>query len=309
LAIPELLLSPLGPAIAAAEKKELGSQDYILLQLARDLTDKDLFTLSMLAMTNEFFAYYERIGQTVGPFLRPLALQRQTFLSEDIVATRRYKGKTNELLTKFLLNVALFSSAFGDQPPSRLAVLDPLCGGGTTLFQALVYGFDAWGIDRAKRDIESTEAFLRGYLREMDIPFEHRAERLRQMGRRHTFRISQREEAKQCVMAHADTAMTPAILAGQKVHLMVADLPYGVQHKGQISSLLAQALSGSQEVLRPGGAMALAWEFTRLDRREIMEIFNDNSNLQVLNHHPYDALQHPVDRVIKKRDAVVARLP
>ena len=162
LAIPELLLSPLGPAIAGAEKKELGSQDYILLQLDRDLTDKDLFTLSMLAMTNEFFAYYERIGQTVGPFLR-------------------------------------------------------------------------------------------GYLREMDIPFEHREERLRQVGRRYTFRIGQGEEARQCVLAHADTAMTPAILAGQKVHLIVADLPYGVQHKGQISSLLAQALPGWQEVLRPRG--------------------------------------------------------
>ncbi|MFB0537410.1 MAG: hypothetical protein ACETWR_20795 [Anaerolineae bacterium] len=116
---------------------------------------------------------------------------KPSYLSEDIVATRRYKGKTNELLTKFLLNVALFSSAFGDQPPSRLAVLDPLCGGGTTLFQALVYRFDAWGIHRAKRDIESTEAFLRGYLREMDIPFEHRAERLRQVRRRYTFRIGQ----------------------------------------------------------------------------------------------------------------------
>ncbi|MFB0537411.1 MAG: hypothetical protein ACETWR_20800 [Anaerolineae bacterium] len=103
--------------------------------------------------------------------------------------------------------------------------------------------------------------------------------------------------------------MTSAILAGQRVHLIVADLPYGVQHKGQISSLLAQALPGWQVVLRPGGAMALAWESTRLDRQEMMDIFNDNSNLQVLNHHPYDKLQHPVDRVIKKRDVVVARLP
>jgi hypothetical protein len=309
LAIPELLLSPLRPVIAGAEKKELGSQDYVLLQLDRELTEKDLFTLSMLAMTNEFFAYHERIGQVVGPFLRPLVLQRHPFLPEDIVATRRYKGKTNELLTRFLLNIALFSSAFGHQSPWRLTVLDPLCGGGTTLFQALVYGFDAWGIDKAKRDIESTEAFLRGYLRETGIPFERQEERLRQVGRRYTFRIGQGEEARQCVLAHADTAMTPAILAGQKVHLIVADLPYGVQHKGQISSLMTQALPGWQKVLRSGGVVALAWEATRLDRQEMMELFNDNSNLQVLDHHPYDALQHPVDRVIKKRDIVVARLP
>jgi SAM-dependent methyltransferase len=309
LAIPELLLSPLGPAIAEAEKKELGSQDYVLLQLDRELTERDLFTLSMLAMTNEFFVYYERIGQAVGPFLRPLALPREPFLPEDIVATRRYKGKTNELLTKFLLNAALFSSAFSDQPLWRLSVLDPLCGGGTTLFQALAYGFNAWGIDKAKRDIESTEAFLRGYLREMDIPFECREERLRQVGRRYTFRIGQGEEARQWVLAHADTAMTPTILAGQKVHLIVADLPYGVRHKGQISSLLTQALPSWQKVLRPGGAVTLAWEATRLDRQEMIGLFSDNSNLQVLNHHPYDALQHPVDRVIKKRDVVVAQLP
>ena len=308
LAIPELLFSSLGPAIAEVEKKELGSQDYILLQLDGELTEKDLSTLSMLAMTNEFFVYHERIGQAVGPFLRPISLHRHLFLPEDIVTTRRYKGKTNELLTKFLLNVALFSSAFDDQPPARLAVLDPLCGGGTTLFQALVYGFNAWGIDKAKRDIESTDAFLRGYLREIDIPFERREERLREVGRRYTFRIGLGEEVRQCVLAHADTTTTPAILAGQRVHLIVADLPYGVQHKGQIS-LLTQALPDWQEVLRPGGAVALAWDATRLARQEMMGLFTENSNLQVLNHHPYDTLQHPVDRVIKKRDIIVARLP
>lgn len=307
LAIPELLLSPLGPAIAGAEKKDLGGQDYVLLQLDRDLTEKDLSTLSMLAMTNEFFAYHERIGEMVGPFLRPFALQRQPLLPEDIVFTRRYKGKTNELFTKFLLNAALFSNVF-DQPPRRFSVLDPLCGGGTTLFLALVYGFDAWGIDKAKGDIESTDAFLRGYLREVDIPFERRDERLREVGRRYTFRIGLGEEVRQCVLAHTDTTMTPTILAGQKVQLIVSDLPYGVQHKGQIS-LLTQALPGWQEVLRPGGAVALAWDATRLDRQEMIRLFNENSNLQVLNHHPYDALQHPVDRVIKKRDVIVARLP
>ena len=55
--------------------------------------------------------------------------------------------------------------------------------------------------------------------------------------------------------------------------------------------------------------VALAWEATGLDRQEMVKLFSDSSNLQVLNHHPYNALQHPVDRVIKKRDIIVARLP
>ena len=39
-------------------------------------------------------------------------------------------------------------------------MLDPLCGRGTTLNQALTYGYDAAGIDLDGKDFEAYSAFL-----------------------------------------------------------------------------------------------------------------------------------------------------
>ena len=46
----------------------------------------------------------------------------------------------------------------------RLVVLDPLCGRGTTLNQALMYGYDAIGIDTDGKDFDIYSAFIRTWL-------------------------------------------------------------------------------------------------------------------------------------------------
>ena len=86
------------------------------------------------------------------------------------MTTRRYRGKTNEIFTHFLCNVARFSSEYATQPWSALRVLDPLAGGGTTLFVALTLGADVAGIEQNRDDVKSTVAFLQQYTREARIP-------------------------------------------------------------------------------------------------------------------------------------------
>ena len=44
-------------------------------------------------------------------------------------------------------------------------MLDPLCGRGTTLNQALMYGFDAAGMDRDRKDFEAYAAFIQTWLK------------------------------------------------------------------------------------------------------------------------------------------------
>ena len=79
--------------------------------------------------------------------------------------TRRYKGKTNELFTQFMCNLARYSSDFAAEPWASLRLFDPLAGGGTALFTALVLGADVAGVEKDSGDVESTAAFVEQYAR------------------------------------------------------------------------------------------------------------------------------------------------
>ncbi len=309
LALPEWQTSPLGQTIVHAEQITLGGGDYLRLELSRPLVATDQMVLGLLAMTTEFFEFCPHIGGMEGPFLKPLEISQSAFLPPDIVFTRRYRGKTNELFTRFLLNVAFFSSDFAsaDTLP-QLTVLDPLCGGGTTLFQALVYGWDVYGIDHSEKDIATTDTFLQQYFRGQSVVFGRRKERLRGIGRRYSFELHIGQgKPRRCVLAQADTAQVPRILEGKKAHLVVADLPYGIQHKGALTHLLRGALAVWSASLRSGGALALAWESARLPRETMVTLIEESADLTVLRGGPYEALAHRVDRVIKERDVIVAR--
>src|SRR6202046_5657804 len=97
--------------------------------------------------------------------LRPVALHPLDRFDDDLITIQKYQGKTNEQFTKLLLNVTLMASAFAPQMLTRqLAVLDPLCGRGTTLNQALMYGYDAAGVDADRGAVEAYGTFLKTWL-------------------------------------------------------------------------------------------------------------------------------------------------
>lgn len=307
LALPELQLSPLGAIMTASELVTLGGQDYLRCLLNQAPTAEQLRELGMLAMTSAYFLSYERIGDVVGPLLRPLETGFVPALPPDLVATRRYRGKTNELFTHFLCNVARFSSDFADQPWSNLFLLDPLMGGGTTLFTGLVLGAHVAGIEQDTEDVKSTAAFLSQYLQQERISHQMQPERLKKLGLRWSFAIG-KKESRQCLMVNGDTLQAPALLPSFKPHLLVADLPYGIQHQGQLTTLLNSALPVWVSMLRPGGALALAWDATRVSRTTMLEIISTFPKLSIYNQPPYDQMAHQVDRVIKARDVLVARV-
>jgi hypothetical protein len=59
-------------------------------------------------------------------------------------------------------------------------------------------------------------------------------------------------------------------------------------------------------MLLPGGTIALAWNATRIKRSEMVELMQSHTQLQIRNDPPYTQFEHMVDRVIKKRDVIVA---
>lgn len=306
LAPHELRLSPLGRSMGTIEPITLGGRDFLRFDLPAEPSPEDAEELGRLAMTSAFFVYYDRLGRVSGPLLRPIETGFEPSLPPDLATTRRYRGKTNELFTHFMCNVARFSSALRTRPWRTLRVFDPLAGGGTTLFTALMLGADAAGVEADARDVESTVAFVKQYTREQGLSCQIREERFKKVGRRWMFALG-KSEPQHCILAQGDTIHSVQLISGFRPHLIVVDLPYGIQHKGELSDLLTAALPVWSSILPLGGAMALAWESKRFPRAEMIELVQGGTSLTVLNDPPYDALAHRVDRVIKERDLVVAR--
>jgi len=283
----------------------LAGQAYLQFDLPHMPDRKQRYQLGTLAMSNAFFRCYEKLGTVEGPLLQPVETSFRPKLPPDLAMSRRYRGKTNEMFTHFLCNIARFSSRFKETSWEEMTVFDPLSGGGTTLLTALVLGANAAGVEQNDKDVESTSAFLQQYLREARIGCQVRKERVTGAGRRWAFEIGRRPHQR-CLIAHGDTAKAAALISGFKPHLIVADLPYGIQHHGPLENLLTEALLVWASLLPKGGAMALAWESARFPREEMIALVEAASPLVVRNQPPYDALAHRVDRVIKQRDVLVA---
>ena len=239
LAAAEVLASPLGTGLQDVSLRSIAGQDYLTFGLPGPITDEAGRLLASMAMLGGVFEAFDSIGDVSGPLLRPVPATHPTFISPDMAATRRYKGKTNEVFTHFLCNMAKYASDFHSSDWSTLDVVDPLCGGGTTLFTALSLGADVAGLDADRTDVESTAAFITQYCRENRIALATKEERLRKLGaRRWLFQIG-RDDVRRCMLALGDAGRTSELLAGfGRPHLIVTDLPYGIQHSGPLPGLL-----------------------------------------------------------------------
>ncbi len=310
LAAPELLASPPGSAIQEIIPVTLAGQGYLLVALD-DLVSLSTMMpiLSRLGATSEVYQYFENLGEVQGPLLRPIEPEFTPFIPKEMAEVRRYKGKTNEVFTQVLLNMALFAGAYAGRFSERLRILDPLAGGGTTLFLALAAGYDAFGIELERQDVETTAVFTRQYLQGEHIAYKELDER-RRAGRRYQFEIGRKGATRVLVLAHGDSSQAnlhmQEVPGGPRVHAVVGDLPYGIQHFGEIAGMLQKALPVWESMILPGGTLALAWNATRIERANMVELVERHAHLKVRNDPPYTQLVHTVDRVIKRRDILVA---
>src|SRR4051812_21022790 len=157
----------LGDRLSAVEPRTIGGVPYVMFD-AEQVDERDT---AFLANLSSVYALFE----VVGDLLRPIALQPLDRFDDDLITIQKYQGKTNEHFTKLLLNVTLLASAAApDMLTRKLRVLDPLCGRGTTLNQALMYGFDAAGVDRDQKDFEAYAAFIQTWLKRKRI--KHKAD-------------------------------------------------------------------------------------------------------------------------------------
>jgi hypothetical protein len=284
----------------------------------------DARATAFLANLSSGYALFEFRGE----LLRPVELRRLDQYDDDLITIQKYQGKTNEQFTKLLLNVTVLSSAFAaDMVTRKLTVLDPLCGRGTTLNQALMYGFDAAGLDRDQQDFDAYSAFIQTWLkrkrikhhRDYDGPVRRNG---KVAGRRLQLtmaasRDAHRAGATQLLdVVNADTTRAGEFFRPSTIDVVVADAPYGVQHGSRTAAkglardpleLLAQAAPGWVRLLRDGGAMGISWN-TLVARREEAAAVLAAAGLEPLSDPPYLSFRHRVDQAIM-RDILVARKP
>lgn len=307
LAPVELSLSPLGQSISSIETIKLSNQEFLKFSIDDEaLDDQPLYELGNLSMTNSFFFYYKEIESKKGPFLKPINIPDKHTVPYDFLMTRRYKGKTNEMFTHFMCNIARFSSNFSNLNWRDMRIFDPLAGGGTTLFTALYLGAETAGVEKRSKDIQSTVSFLKQYTKEQGIPCKLKEEKFKKSIKRFWFTIGM--DQQKCLLVNGDAVDSAYLISGlKKPHCIVTDLPYGIQHGGKITELIVNALPEWLSILLPGGTIVMSWDSSRFLRKEMITLVTDISPISILDGAIYEKMAHRVDRVIKERDVIVAR--
>jgi SAM-dependent methyltransferase len=296
---------------------ELGGIPYVGFTTDRPLAAREVAYLSNVSSAYALFAME-------GDWLRPVAMTPLARYDDDLITIPKYPGKTNEQFTRLLLNVTVLASAHGPEMlDRRLVVLDPLCGRGTTLNQALRYGYDAIGIEADGGQVDAYAAFLRTWLRRKRLkhtvelhPVRHERKRV---ARRLTATLAPTKEAyrsgdtQQVTVLHADTVAARQLLRAGCCDVIVTDAPYGVAHRSALGDnlgrnprdLLAKALPGWVELLRRGGSLGLSFNTNVIERDEVAALLA-GAGLTVVSSPAYQGFSHWVDQGIT-RDLLVAR--
>lgn len=253
--------------------------------------------------------------------LRPILLKRDDYAPEDLAEVLKYKGKTNVDFTAMMLHCARAASAFvRDKEP--LVLLDPVCGKGTSLFCALKEGYHTVGVDVDEKAIGEADIYFSRYLKYHK--WKHRREiasaTLPKGKSAKEIRFSfanepdayKRGEGRMLRLLSGDTRSVDSMLGERSCHLIVGDMPYGVQHapkqgKGHFSfqGILTEGMAAYHRVLKYGGTIALAFNTYTLSRKSVEESMQ-NAGLTVLSQPPYHDFSHWVEQAVN-RDFVVAR--
>ncbi len=252
--------------------------------------------------------------------LRPLEKISHDYLTGDLPEVLKYKGKTSAVFTRMMINCAMAASDFfAEETP--LTILDPMCGKGTTCFVALQQGMNAAGVDVDRRDLKEAADYFERHLQFHRL--KHKLDQGNRTVRKHAvpeavYTIADTKErfkagdTRTLALYLGDTGLTGELMKKTPAHLIVTDLPYGVQHAPQdgkrtenFAQLMNRVLPVWHGALRKGGAIALSFNTLTLKKAVLIDMLTA-AGFTPLTEAPYDDFQHFVETAVT-RDFVVAR--
>jgi len=298
---------------APIEVQTLGGAPFLTFE-AQPLNEAAFRALSGLS------SFY-LIAEKENGCLKPLTPAYPWYLPADAAEVLKYKGKTNASFTSLMINCALTASDFFNSGEA-LTVLDPMCGKGTSLYCAMRMGHHATGIEIDKKDWKEAGDYFARYLQLHKYKHKKKAASLTlQKGQsapeiQFTFADCPEHygngEEKLLRLIQGDARRIGEMLKAKSAHLIVCDLPYGVQHAPQqgqkplsITVLLSQTLPGLKKALKPGGAAAFSFNTYILSRETLIKLLEE-AGFTPVTEAPYDDFEHWVEQAVN-RDLVIAR--
>jgi len=319
LALSELsiCLAQMSGKVSKIQSVEVAKISYLSFQYSQGLSHSELLKISRLSF---FFALFQKKGES----LIPIESIQYESIPSKISNILKYPGKTNELFTKMMVNVAMLSSDFSLEESIHL--LDPVAGRGTTLYESLIYGFDSFGVERDSKSVHESLVFMRRFLKNERFKHQKTERQISGKNKSEAVYLNEIDFAKskedyknenrlKFGMVQGDTRNADKYFKKNSFHLIVGDLPYGIGHgntiqKAQTSSLtrnpyelIEQSIPAWINLLKKGGVICLAWNSFVLKKDRMTELFS-NVGLHVLNSEPYHQFEHMVDQAIK-RDIIV----
>ncbi len=296
---------------------------YVSFETKEDLTAGDIQIISNLSFV---FAIFKEEDCNGVLSLLPIERSVTEYIDQKISSLLKYAGKTNELFTKMMINVALLASDFDYN--SQIRLLDPIAGKGTTLFEAAVYNFEAMGIEIDPKSTHACEIFFKKFLEEEK--YKHQADSRRVYGKNKTEAVfikefeyakskqefKEKSNRKKLGLVTGQSQDADKYFKKNSFHLIVGDLPYGIAH-GNTSDknsksitrnpyqLLSQCLPAWSHVLKEGGTVVIAWNSFVIPKHKLSSLFQENG-FDIVNEGPELQFEHMVDKSIK-RDIVIAK--
>jgi hypothetical protein len=281
----KLLLSPLTKGAYFADAVQVARAEYLahfpgrevaeewvgpLVFLNADADEADFEQILRLSCVQALFTDHDgalTAIDKVSGFEFPAAL----------VWGAKYPGKTNELVTQLAINVGLAFLKTKDRSPKSL--LDPMAGRGTTLLWALRYGLDARGIELDPKALAALQRHVKKQTKLHRIKHKQTEGGVGSFSRKSHGRFLQYQMGQRTLrLITGDACEAEALLQRKRSHLIVADLPYGVQHsdaggaRNPLKTLRACAPVW-RDCLRSGGAMVLIFNTYQPRRSELVRTF------------------------------------
>lgn len=308
-----MMLAALSRTDDTVSEAEIGGASMLILETQKELAKREW---ALLSQQSSVYMLFEK--REDGSLL-PLERAHPNYVGEDLPSLLKYKGKTNEMFTDALLSMALCASDFAQKCQSQLIACDPICGRATTLFLALRRGWHAVGVETDKNDVKEANDFLTRYLEFHRMKHKKTQSALTvrgQMGGRETrYVLSDTAEhfkdgdTRVLRIIQGDTRDTDVLVKPASVHVMAADLPYGVQHgaaggEKNLPRLLERAFPAWYAALMPGGAIAVSFN-TYVTKRDTLIRMLEGAGFEVLRGGVYEELEHWVEQAVN-RDVIVA---
>lgn len=305
--------------------EEIFGIDYLVFETNDELMEKDMILLSRLSFTYAIFRIF-KIEDDV--HLKPIYKHSSYYFNDDISMILKYSGKTNELFTKFMINIAFMVYSKDKNLEEPLLLFDPVCGKGTSLFEGLLLGMSSFGIDINSKYIHDSYIYFKKYLEtkkyKHSVSIEKFTDPINKFrSNRIKFQLAKNKEDKKLKnilslqLISADSRFANSFFKKDTFHIIVGDLPYGVQHGSKIGNdeaftrnpkeFLNNCLPAWIRVLKPGGVLLLSWNSFVLRRNFMENILKDNG-LEVLMNEDKHAFEHRVDQAIN-RDVVISIKP